>query len=91
MFKTETSPYMQLRRFILEGCRRRTVTRNFGIYRKIKMVAVCSVIRTGKKNTLKKMWNVLRKDVVHIVTTVISSGVSRVHICDLLWNVKSLV
>jgi hypothetical protein len=82
---------MQLRRFILEGCRGRTVTRNFGIYRKIKIVAICSVIRTGKKKYAEKMWNVLRKDVVHIVTTVISSSVSRVRICDFLWNMKSLV
>jgi len=37
---------MELFRFISEGCRGSTVLRNVGIYRKITIVAICSVIRT---------------------------------------------
>ena len=37
------------------------------------------------------MWNVLRKDVVHIVTIVLSSSVSRVRICDFLLNKNPFV
>jgi len=80
----EALPYMELSHFILEGCRGSTVTRNVGIYRKITIAAICSGIRT--ELTLKKKWNVLRKDTVHIVTTVLSSSVSCVHICDSCWT-----
>jgi len=43
---------MELSQFILEGCRGSTVTRNVGIYRKITIVAICSVIRS--EHTLRK-------------------------------------
>jgi hypothetical protein len=85
----EALPYMEFRHFISEANRGSTVTRNVRIYRKITFVVICSVIRT--ENTLKKMWNILCKDVVHIVTTVLSSSVSRVRICDFLLNMNPFV